>query len=185
MNLTGIKVKIGLSGGTHDFPNFNTLPVVIASGIDWAYYVDMYGTGWVYDKITGHSDETIESPMGIWFGCLLIPQQFATEAIAAFPLLCTALTEVEYQDFYDNKAMVRLPENLYDETAVASSDREVRNLDEISAADPSDVPKRDAADAARVRRGRALDPADETPGLRKNHKRYWVDHKLKSGITYV
>lgn len=185
MDLTGLKVKIGLEGKHHKFPPFNDLPIVQDSGIDWAYWVDMHGMGWCYDKVTGHKDHTTESPFGEWHGCLLVPQQFVTEALAEFPSVCSAMTEVEYQDFYDNKAMVRLPENTYDEQAVASIDREVVHLQELSDAEAGNQSKKDAVTAAKAKRSKALDPDDDTPGMRKNHKRYWVDHKAKSGVTYV
>lgn len=189
MDLTGLKVQIGLKivdkKKMHAFPDFNVLPVVIVSGMDWSYYVDMFGMGWCYDKLYGHSDFGPDSPVGQWWGCLLVPPQFVNEAAAEFPGECTAIIEADYQDFYDNRAMIRLPENHYDEVVVASIDREVNSLQEMSDANPSDAALKDKLSAANTKRSKALDPNDESPGLRKNHQRRWVDHKVKSGIVYV
>lgn len=185
MDLTGIKVKIGLTDNKHKYPDFNQLPVVVTSGVNWSHYVDMYGLGWCYDKVTGHKDHTVDSPFGEWHGCLLVPKQFAAEAISTFPLECSPLTEVEYQDFYDNKAMIRTGENKYDDQALSNIDKEVSNLQKLSDETPANTKLKSSLDSAKIKMAKALDPADDTPGVRKNDSRYWVDHKAKSGITYV
>lgn len=191
MDLTGLKVKIGLKikdkKKTHAFPDFNQLPVVILSGMDWSYYVDMFGLGWCYDKVAGHVDHdpVNESPAGTWIGCLLVPQQFVTEAIDAFPTVCSAVIEADYQNFYDNRAMVRVPENHYDKEAMELIDRVVVDRQELVDANPSDSVSKGLLNGIKAKQAKALDPNDETPGIRKNHARYWADHKIKSSINYV
>lgn len=186
MNLTGLKVKIGLKDNAqHKFPTFNELPVVIASGVDWAYYVDMFGLGWCYDKKYGHKDEGPDTPAGEWWGCLLVPQQFATEAVAEFPTECSAMTEAEYQDFHDTRAMIKTPENNSDDSAINEAKTEFDVAQRLSNEAPGDQTKKARVDTAEIKLSKVLDRDDDTPGVRKNYKRYWSDHKVKSGITYV
>ena len=64
-NLVPMKVIIRLNNeGQALYPNFNTLNIVQASGLDWARYIDVHGLGWHYDKTSGHKEESIDSPFG-------------------------------------------------------------------------------------------------------------------------
>ena len=55
MELVPIKVKILLNEKRqHKFPDFNALPADVRQGMDWAHFIDAYGTGWHYDKVCGH-----------------------------------------------------------------------------------------------------------------------------------
>ena len=85
-NLVPLKVRIGLHGNGHaKYPDFNSLKTIQDIGVDWSVYVDMYGDGWLYDKKSGHRDDTPDSPFGQQWGVLLVPEEFASEAAKAFP----------------------------------------------------------------------------------------------------
>ena len=106
--LAAIKVKIGIkktgrNAGHHEFPDFNRLPIVQTSGMDWSRYVDAYGESWHYDKVSGHRDDDVDSPFGNWDGMLIVPVEFADEAVQMFPELVSRLTEMECGEFYDSR----------------------------------------------------------------------------------
>lgn len=165
--LVGIKVKIGMRPNGHaDHPKFNRLPVVQASGMDWSKYVDVAGLGWHYDKTSGHKEETLDSPRGQQWGVLIVPEQFAAEAIAEFPDLVTELTEVELEDFHDNKARAHLPDEEVD----------VDILTGIKL-------KQDLGIPLTEQQQKALDPDDDTRGIVKSKRKKWADRKIRKGIT--
>lgn len=183
--LTAIKVKIGLRpNGHHDHPNFGQLAVVQASGLDWAKYVDVNGLGWHYDSISGHQDDDPGSPFGTWLGMLVIPEQFAIEALAEFPTLVTRLTETQCEAFYDNKAHIREEEFRRDEPVLSGIDKDLRLTREILAEDRTNA--RAIARLAEIQAElkRALDPDHESPGVRRNLNRKWATKKTKASITY-
>lgn len=176
-DLTALKVKIGVRvDGRHNHPDFNLLPVVAASGMDWAYYVDRFGEGWKYDSLVGHADDdpANDSPVGTWLGMLVVPEQFADEAIAAFPSVCSRMTEAECQDFYDNRHAVSMRDESRDETALNSLKLER----ELMVARGKDTTALDA------KIDKALDPDDPEPGVRRNPRRRWASLKTRAGINY-
>ena len=165
--LVGIKVKIGLKANGHaKYPTFNDLPIVKASGMDWSKYVDVMGLGWHYDKTSGHKEETQDSPFGQQWGMLIIPEEFATQAVAVFPADVTRLTEVELEDFYDNKAHAHEPDELFDEQVLTGIKM-----------------KQDLGIALTTQQVKALDPNDDTPGIRKNKNKKWANKKSIVGVT--
>ena len=173
--LVPIKVKIGLRPNGHaDHPNWTQLPSFFTEELVKA----AVPFGWVYDKASGHSEARIgasawDSPVGFQWGCLLVTKAFSDEALAAFPTLITKLTEAEYQDFYDNKAMAHLSENNVDIQIIQSLQIELDLMEKLA----------QDTTALKAKIAKAIDPTDGTePGIKKNTDRKWVDLKAKRGI---
>jgi len=167
--LTPLKVKIGLRVNGHaDYPDFNLLQVVQDSGMDWSKYVDAIGLSWHYDKTSGHKEDTQESPHGQQWGVLIIPKEFADQAVAMFSDTCTKLTEAELEDFYNNKATINQADEDFDQ----------KMLDGIKT-------KQDLGIALTPHQLKAIDPEDDTPGITKNKKKVWKDFKKLSDVKIV
>jgi len=166
MELTAIKVKISSNLGKCVYPAFNQLDVVKQSGMDWSQYVDVLGSGWLYDNKCGHAEVDTESPRGIWWGMLLIPEAFAVEAVAAFPNEVTRLTKTKCKAFYDTRHAVKLPTEEIDSTILQGIKL-----------------KQDLGLTLTAEQQKALDPNDDTPGIRKNRKKKWVDYKQLTDVT--
>jgi len=166
MEYAAIKVKILSTRGKCDYPDFNQLPIVSHSGMDWSQYIDANGGGWLYDKKCGHAEIDAESPAGIWLGLLLIPEQFALEAIAKFPDRITRLTEAETEAFYNNRHACKMPDEEIDKDI----------LEKIKLKQELGLP-------LTAEQEKAKDPEDDTPGIRKNKKKKFVDFKAHRGIT--
>lgn len=156
-NLAAIRVEIGTRpDGSADYPNFNSLPVVSASGKDWSKYVDQEGSGWLYDAV-GHRDEdstSPASPVGIQFGVLLIPKAFADEAVAQFPTKCTRLSQADLDTFYNSRIARDEPDEEIDEEV----------LRKIKAKDDLGLPRTREDDEA-------LHPTHQRRGVRPNHRK--------------
>ena len=168
--LVPIKVKIGLrSNGHADHPDWTRLPM-INSDSDVRQYCP---SGWIYDKSCGHQEASVDSPMGMQWGCLLGTRKFVDEALATFPELITELTEAEFQDFYNNKARKHLSENSYDVDVLKGLETEL-NLREKLAQDTTDL---------KVKIAKALDPNNDERGIKKNKERYWADYKVLKDIS--
>ncbi len=164
--LTAIKVTIGLDGNGHKYPAFNRLPIVQQSGIDWSYYVDQQGLSWHYDHCCGHKTATPDSPYGVQYGILVIPEDFAAQAVAQFPEVVIRLTEVELAAFYDTHGHGHEPEMIIDNDVLLGYERiEARDIklskDQL----------------------KALDPGDKKPGICKNPRRYWNDYKAEVDVV--
>lgn len=169
MDLTPLKVTITLTAqGSAKYPDFNSLQCVIDSNMDWSKYVDTHGLGWHYDKTSGHADSTVDSPKGQQFGVLVVPEVFATQAVSAFPE-CVKLTEVELQDFYDNKAHAH-------ESDVVIDEKSLKYVEALQAKG-SLTPKETEII------NKILDPTDKTPGVIENRKKKWADVKADLGIN--
>lgn len=116
MELVALKVEIGLksvvekgrSKRRHAYPPFNELPAELRDGMDWSHFVDQYG-GWHYDTC-GHNEEDAESPRGVWFGMLLVPESFANAAVEKWPDQCSILNQVQATAFYENRVTRDQPE---------------------------------------------------------------------------
>ncbi len=168
MELVPLKVRIGLkSGGGHDFPNFNALDASVRDGMDWSYYVDKYG-GWHYDKLSGHQDDdpVDDSPRGTWIGMLLVPEPFATAAVAQFPAVCSVWAESVCETFYNERAHSHEPEIREDKEALQA----ILAKRALSIAE-------DQGDLD------ALDPDHPAPGRRRNKLHTFSDFKAQKGLT--
>lgn len=176
-NLVALKVKIGLKGkdwpevserGHALYPNFNQLQSVINSGMDWSNYVDIHGEAWHYDKKCGHKQEEESSPRGMQWGMLIVPKEFADEAVEKFPEVCSIVDEAELEDFWDHRAHAHEPDERIDDVVLKGIEA-----------------KKALGKPLTLGQKKALDPEDDTPGIRKNYRRYWKDYKSKQGINIV
>lgn len=123
--VVAIVVKIGLGPKGATYPNFNSLPVVSETGLDWSHWIDRNGSGWLYD-CCGHGDESEDSPVGTRLGMLLVSERFAEEAVAAFPSLVSLLDESAADDFYAKKHMARAARLTRDATILTGLEAEIR-----------------------------------------------------------
>lgn len=167
--LVPLKVKIGLHPNGHaKYPGFNSLASVMDSGMDWSRYVDVLGDGWHYDKCCGHKESEVDSPYGQQWGILLVPQVFATEAVAAFPSECQTISEIEYEAFHNERAH-------------AHEEDEELDLDRLKSIEQ----KTRLGQALTEQQTNALDPKHEERGIRKNKRRLWADYKALKDIQIV
>lgn len=183
MELTCLKVKIGLrKNGQAAHPFFNQLPIVKASGLDWSFYVDQHGHGWQYDKTSGHKESSTDSPNGMQWGCLAVPEQFAVEAVAFFPNLCTRMNEVDFEAFYNDKAHSHEQETLVDTTIVQGL-KDSLDLLERSLSDPPTPTEIENIKILKTKIKRAMDPMDSEPGISVNTVKTWSQKKAVTGVT--
>ena len=165
--LVGLKVKIGLKPNGHaKYPNFNVLGTVSSSTMDWSRYIDVFGLGWHYDKTSGHKEETVDSPHGQQYGVLIVPEAFADEAELEFSDTCEIIEDAELETFYEEKAHAHEPDEDIDEHILAA----------IKA-------KQDVGVALTPQQIKALDPEDDTPGIKKNKNKIFADFIVKRGVT--
>lgn len=170
-SLVAITVTIGLRPNGHaDYPDFNVLASVQASAMDWSHYVDKVGIGWCYDATSGHR-EGGATPVGVQEGCLLVPQAFADEAVAAFgsgAYNVRKVAPVDFATFYDTKVAVDLP------SETTSPDA----LERIKA-------KRAAGVTLDQNDLNALDPAHREPGIRRNRRKRWASRRVLDDIMVI
>ena len=175
MELVPIKVKIGLRANGHaDHPQWTLLPMIANESQEKQYMPH----GWMYDKAAGHREARSgagdwDSPIGMQWGCLLVTQQFADEAVETFPTLVTIITEAEFESFYDGKCMAHLTENKYDIQTLEGLKLE-HDIKVINGEDVTDI---------KARMAKAVDPNDDTPGVVKNKERVWADRKVKLDVS--
>ncbi len=163
--LAAIKVTIGQDGSGARYPEFNRLPAVQQSGKDWAYYVDQEGLSWHYDHCCGHKTATSDSPYGTQFGVLIIPEDFAIQAVNTFPGIVVRLTEAELEAFYDTHGHGHENEvNIDNDVLWGLQLVEARGINL-------------SADQLK-----ALDPDDRRPGITKNTRRFWKDFKAEVDV---
>lgn len=176
-NLVPIKVKIlrkpAPRGAVNDYPNFNRIDVSIRKNMDWSAYVDLHGTGWMYSK-EGFGQGTDSQSQ---YSGLLVPADFAREALALFPDRVTEMTEAEWQAFYEDDVMQDSPtENLDTETLQGILARV--QLEEKGIAPAPSVELLAA-------RAEALDPDNPRRGINKNRRKKWADVKADRRIQIV
>lgn len=182
MELVPIKVKIGLrANGYADHPQWTLLPMI--NNEEQAKQYIPYG--WMYDKSSGHTESRIEhnswdSPIGMQWGCLLVTEAFAKEAIETFPSSITEITELEFEEFYNSKSRAHMSENDYNIQVLEGLKLEY-DLKMINNENVIEVKQRIA---------KAVDPSDSNPGVTKNKEKVWADKKVKldvviKGITKV
>ncbi len=177
MELTALKIKIELNtDGSAKYPNFNSLAVVSASGIDWSKYIDTQGLGWHYDKTSGHKEDSVDSPLGQQWGVLIVPEAFTLQAIAAFPTICSRLTEAELTTFHDDKAHAHESDN-HRNMGLLDGLHKTLSLMESSGSSAGDI----TTIKAQIKN--AVDPTHIEPGVKKNNNKTWVDRKAVVGVT--
>lgn len=150
----------------HLYPDFNSLPAAVRDDMDWSEYIDIAGTGWMYDKVCGHYETDAESPeTGVWIGCIGVPKPFADAADAAFADV-EVINETTLEDFYNNRHAVKFAE-------VEVDDRAIAYVNELRAQGVTETDPRIA---------KAIDPDDQTPGLSRNKKKTWALRKQTEGL---
>ncbi len=169
MDLKAIKVLIGTntSGGAL-YPDFNKLPTVKDSGMDWAHFIDSRGTSWHYDKCCAHADEAPGSPVGIQYGMLMVPKGFADDAMANYPGQVSGMTETEVEEFYNDHCHAHETEDTVNQSVLQAITAKQNAGIEMSATDM-----------------KALDADDPTPGIVKNVNKTWVTHKVERNINLI
>jgi hypothetical protein len=173
MELVPLRVTIGLKTEKkkrlHAFPPFNEIPETIRDGMDWSHYVDQFG-GWHYDNVSGHDndDATNGSPRGVWIGLLLVPEDFATEAVMRFPAQCQIVNETQAERFYEDRVTVDQPEVLED----------VEVLQAIAAKRQAGIPESDDDRAA-------LDADSPRRGRKRNKTKKWDDMLTNKGLAII
>ena len=185
MIVVPIRVKIGLRPNGHaDHPAWQQLPLVAAGlpsspsleQIDAEVRKHTLGS-WHYDKTSGHAEHTIESPLGQQWGMLLVSRAFATEAMTAFPLLVTQMTQNECRDFWNTKAMIRVLDEEED-TAILNGLQARRALMVTLGASATSLAALD------TRIVKALDPDDPEPGVRRNAMRRFATAQPRLNLMF-
>lgn len=167
-DLVPIKVKILLNkDGSAKYPMFNRLRCVADSGMDWSHYVDRLGTGWHYD-CCGHMEEEDGSPVGQQWGMLLIPKEFADQAVSMFPDTVAKMSELQSEEFYNQHVARDAPEEFYDAAALEAI-RLKQNMG------------RPLGDIERA----AMDPDTNIPGIRRNRKKTFAGLRQECGVRIV
>ncbi len=175
-NLVPLQIEVGIEDetGHAKYPNFNLVSSVARKGMDWSKYLDAYGGGMHYDKTSGHKEESVDSPYGNQICCMCVLQDFATEALALFPDTVKAITPLEFEAFYDDKAHAHEPDENID-TEVLNGLNAQRTLKVALTQDTT---------ALDVKIAKALDPTNkEEAGVKKNLRKKWLDVKAVSGVN--
>ena len=185
MELVALKVRIGLHGsGSAKYPEFGSLPIVKASGADWSHFIDREGSGWLYSKC-GHKEHEDDSPCGEQWGLLLVPVEFAEQAVAADPDCCTIITDAEASTFYECKCCRDMPEVNHDADKLNAISAEINLLTLLRETTTGEVQVKHAAllEAAIERAKLAVDPDHAAPGIKKNLDKCWDTFKSKRGFV--
>jgi len=163
--LVPLKVKIGLKPNGHaEYPAFKDVMRDLNLSGDWSNYIDRFG-GWHYD-CCGHQEAEPDSPVGMQWGMLCVPKEFAEKCVELFPDTCSVLTESECEEFYNNKAHRDDPEFHED----------LQELQTIAALEA-------LGEDVTARKAKALDPDDPARGRRRNKRKFWSDYKQQRGVT--
>lgn len=170
-NLVPIKVILKRrANGEADWPNFNVIDSAKRDGKPWSKFIDSGGIGWLYDKIDNLGTG---APNGT--ACTLIPEDFANAAVAEFPTLVSIISEVDFETFYEERAVVRMPTEFLD-TDVLQGIVARKQLEDLGEAP---APSQEIVDA----RAKCLDPSEQNyRGIRKNLKKKWADAKVDMNV---
>jgi hypothetical protein len=106
--------------------------------------------------------------MGMQWGVLMIPLEFASQAIAMFPDEVISLTQAECYDFYDNKAHAHEPDEILDNTV----------LEGIKA-------KQDLGIELTTAQLEALDPENDRKGICRNKNKICTEFLQNLDVNLV
>ena len=166
-----IKVKIGLRANGHaDHPDWTQLQYCKDN---LTYRPGQEMGGWKYDKTSGHKEATGDSPMGQQLGMLIVPQEFATQAITKWPDLITQMSEAEAQTFYDTKVTAHIPENRHDLSTLQGLKTEY---------DLMVILEQDTT-AIKAKITDAINPNHAEAGIKKQAGKTWTDAKTENALT--
>lgn len=177
-NLVPIKVILKRRpNGEADWPDFNAIDSSIRDNRPWSKFIDSKGIGWLYDKI-----ENLGTGADHGTACTLVPENFANAAVVQFPDIVSIIDEAEFETFYNERAMVRMPTEFLD-TDVLQGIMTRKQLEDTGIAP---APSAEIL-AARIK---CLDPTEQNyRGIRKNMKKKWADAKIDLQVeihpTYV
>lgn len=162
----------------NNYPPFNDIPVEIRKGLDWAVYIDRHGSGLLYDVKSGFNEVDEENPDPHTLWCfLMVPEDFAREAIARFPGQVMEIDEAEFERCYNERCALHQP----DETVDPGTLQGILAQLQIERDFPGVMPPISGEKRAAMRR--ALDPADRSPGVRANPNRTYKGFKAMRGLT--
>ncbi len=167
IELVPIKINIGIDGNTGHakYPAFNNIDNDVRKGLDWSIFVDKFGSGWHYDKTSGHKEHSVDSPIGQQWGILCVPEDFALQATTLFPNDVFVITESEVETFYNEKAHAHEP--------VENVDIDVLHAIKAKKDLGIDTPEEAAA----------IDRNHPARGIRFNKTKTWAGFKEKTDIS--
>lgn len=160
-----IKIRYGQRPGRPEhgylYPDFDQVSDVIRKGMRWQKYLDTYGSGWIYDGLSDVGDtDTYSSDPSVRFGLVLVPVDFADAALALYPEDCEELTEVQVEEFVDQRAFYNRDIEERDQAALLEAQLlQARGR-------PEDI----------VKVNKILDPNDSTPGVRISKLARWAEY---------
>jgi len=168
-----IKVKIGLKPSGRgemwaDYPDWNKLPLAASTPVQNHQIVK-----WKYDKCCGHQEDSVDSPIGMQWGMMVVTEQFANEAVAMYPDTVSVMTEAEAEDFWNNKACSHIPENRANSQALTDLNSELQLRKALS----------QDTTALEEKIINALDPDNPEAGLVKDKQKKFADAKVSLGFT--
>ena len=171
-NLVPIKVILKRrANGEADWPDFNVIEASKRDNKPWSKFIDSGGTSWLYDKIdnlgTGAANGT---------ACTLIPEDFADAAVEAYPATVSIMSEADFETFYEERAVVRMPTEFLD-TEVLQGIVARKQLEDLG-----EAPEPSAEIVAA--RAKCLDPTEQNyRGIRKNLRKKWADAKTDMNVS--
>jgi len=172
-DLVPIKVKIGLKANGHaKYPDWRKLQIV-KDNPDYIPGRTGGGCSWVYDKKYGHAENGPDSPVGMQWGLLFVEETFALQAVAEFPDEVTIISELEAEDFWNNRSRAHLPEFKHDTEELQGLQAELGLKKEVGQ-DITEVKQRIV---------KALDPDDSSPGVRRTPGKTLAQAKIDLGIS--
>ena len=166
MDLVPIKVRINRraakNGAVNDYPDFNRIAADIHEGMDWSIFIDVFGSGMIYG--------TVEEGDDLKQYCIMcVPEAFALEAVRLFSPQVEEIDERTLDTWYAAKGPGReQAEDRVDTDALQA----LRIREELG----QDVT------ALKVK---ALNPKDDTPGIRENPHKTWARLKAHKNIEII
>lgn len=177
---TPIRVRIGLKPNGHAlYPDWNKLPLARLERPE-----DHQIVKWIYDKQSGHNDESAGSPRGTQLGVMLVTPQYAAEAVETFPGVVQIIDEPTLEAFWNTRAFAHLSDVSHQSGVLEDlkAEYELRKIFQIEG-----VGESGDQDVSGVLQQmlRALNKDDPEPGIRRNAKRRWVKFKAKMDLEIV
>ena len=181
-----IRVIIGLRpNGDADHPDWTILPLA-GTGTQperEAIIKTHQIRSWVYDKTSGHSSHSVDSPRGTQLGMMLVTDTLADEAVAMWPTLVTIMTETEAEAFWDDKGHGHLNDDRLDPDQLTGLQAECDLIEKMQAEFPGEPAWAGRKTACLAKMRNALDADHPSPGIRKQKTKKWVDAKVDLDFT--